>query len=95
MVIMIIFSVLSVVCVIGIAIYLNDKKKNINTNIKQSTNEETKEKGDKKSKKKLANLLQIKIKGNIVNLGNRYSNIIALENIEETSKKKKIDWNTF
>lgn len=82
MVIMIIFLVLSVVCVIGIAIYLNDKKKNINTNIKQSTNEETKEKGDKKSKKKLANLLQIKIKGNIVNLGNRYSNIIRLGNID-------------
>lgn len=81
MVIMIIFLVLSIAFVIGTAIYLNNKKKNINNNIKQSSNT-VQEKGHKKSKKQLSDILQIKIKGNIVCLGNRYSNIIKLGNID-------------
>lgn len=81
MVIMIIFLVLSVAFVIGTAIYLNNKKKNINNNIKQSSNT-VQEKGHKKSKKQLSDILQIKIKDNIVCLGNRHSNIIRLGNID-------------
>lgn len=72
MIIMIIFLVLGVVLVIGTAIYLNYKKKNINRDIKRS-NQVIKEKGNKKTKKQLADLLQIEIKDNIVCLGNRYS----------------------
>lgn len=82
MVIMIIFLILSVAFVIGTAIYLNTKKKNINNNIKQSSNTQAKEKGHKKAKKQLSDILQIKIKDNIVCLGNRYSNIIKLGNID-------------
>ena len=82
MVIMIIFLVLSVAFVIGTAIYLNNKKKNINNNIKQSSNAQPKEKRNKKTKKQLSDILQIKIKDNIVCLGNRYSNIIKLGNID-------------
>lgn len=82
MVIMIIFLVLSVTLVIGTAIYLNSKKKNINNNIKQSSPTEIKEKGKKKNRKQLADILQIKIKDNILCLGNRYSNIIRLGNID-------------
>lgn len=82
MVIMIIFLLLSVAFVIGTAIYLNNKKKNVNINIKQSSNIQPKEKGNKKTKKQLSNILQIKIKDNIVCLGNRYSNIIKLGNID-------------
>ena len=82
MVIMIIFLILSVAFVIGTAIYLNNKKKNINNNIKQSSNTQYKEKVHKKTKKQLSDILQIKIKDNIVCLGNRYSNIIKLGNID-------------
>ena len=78
MVIMIIFLVLSIILVIGTAIYLNNKKKNVNRNIKQNPNQQTKEKSNKKAKKQLADILQIKIKDNILCLGNRYSNIIRL-----------------
>ena len=82
MVIMIIFLVLSIILVIGTAIYLNNKKKNVNRNIKQNPNQQTKEKSNKKAKKQLADILQIKIKDNILCLGNRYSNIIRLGNID-------------
>ena len=82
MVVMIIFLVLSVALVIGTAIYLNYKKKNINRNVKQTSIQNTNEKGNKKTKKQLANILQIEIKDNIVCLGNRYSNIIRLGNID-------------
>ena len=76
MVVMIIFLVLTIAFVIGTAIYLNYKKNNINRNIKQSSNNNLKEKNKKKSKKQLADILQIKIKGN------RYSIIIKLGNID-------------
>ena len=51
MFIMSIFLVLTVVFVIGTAIYLNYKKKNNNSNLKQNDNKEAKEKGKKKSEK--------------------------------------------
>ncbi len=82
MVVMVIFLVLSVALVIGTAIYLNYKKKHINRNVTQISNQSTNEKGNKKTKKQLANILQIEIKDNIVCLGNRYSNIIRLGNID-------------
>lgn len=82
MVIMIIFLVLSIIFVIATAFYLNYKKKNINRDIKQTANQNTKEKSNKKSKKQLSDFLQIKIKDNIICLGNRYSNIIRLGNID-------------
>lgn len=82
MVIMIIFLVLSIIFVITTAFYLNYKKKNINRDIKQTANQNTKEKSNKKSKKQLSDFLQIEIKDNIICLGNRYSNIIRLGNID-------------
>ena len=81
MLIMIIFLVLSIALVIATAFYLNHKKKNINRNIKQDTNTNTKEKGHK-NKKQLKDLFQFEIKDNIICLGNRYSNIIRLGNID-------------
>jgi hypothetical protein len=77
---MIIFLVLTIAFIVGTAIYLNYKKNN--TGIKPNTNKETKEKTNTKDKKRLANILEIKIKDNIVCLGNRYSNIIRLGNID-------------
>lgn len=83
MVIMTIFLVLTVVFVIGTIIYLNYKKKNVNKHIKQSFNDtKTQEKGKKKSKKQLADLLEIRIKDNMICLGNRYSYVVRLGNID-------------
>lgn len=82
MIIMIIFLLLSVALVIGTAIYLNYKKKNINRNVKQNTTNEKTERTHKKAKKQLADLFQIQIKDNIICLGNRYSCIIKLGNID-------------
>ena len=82
MIIMIIFLLLSVALVIGTAIYLNYKKKNINRNVKQNTTKEKTERTHKKAKKQLADLFQIQIKDNIICLGNRYSCIIKLGNID-------------
>ena len=82
MVIMIIFLVLSVVFVIGTGIYLNYKKKNVNRDIKQISNTNIKEKSKKKTKKQLTDLLQIKIKDNIICMQNRYSTVIRLGNID-------------
>ncbi len=80
MVVMVIFLLLSILLVIFTAIYLTRKKKNIN--IKQNSNEYTKEKHKNKSKKQLSDILNIKIKDNIICLGNRYSIIIRLGNID-------------
>lgn len=82
MVVMLTFLILSIGMVIGTVIYLNNKKKNINKNIKQTVNTQTTVKGKRKTKKQLADILQIRIKDNIVCLGNRYSNIIKLGNID-------------
>ena len=81
MVIMIIFLMLSIAFVIGTAVYLNYKKKNINRSIKQDNYQEPKNKSHK-NKKQMKDLFQIEIKDNIVCLGNRYSNIIRLGNID-------------
>lgn len=82
MAIMILFLVLTVAFVIGTIIYLNYKKKNVNTKIKQSSTNQTQEKGKKATKKQLADLLEFKIKDNMICLGNRYSYVIRLGNID-------------
>ena len=79
---MIIFLILSIALVIGTAIYLNNKRKNLNNNMKQTPKSETKEKGKKASKKQLKDLFNIEIKDNILCIGNRFSNIIKLGNID-------------
>lgn len=81
MVIMIIFLVLTVVLVIGTVIYLNYKNKDINLNIKQNSNKQNNEKV-RNNKKRLLDVLQMKIKDDIVCVGNRYSKIIKLGNID-------------
>ena len=81
MVIMIIFLVLTVLFIIGTVIYLNNKKKNVNAP-KHSAETKDKDKSNKKGKKQLTDILQIKIKDNIICLGNRYSNVIKLGNID-------------
>ena len=81
MLIMIIFLILTVVFVIGTAIYLNNKKKNTNAP-KHSAEVKEQKKSNKKGKKQLTDILKIKIKDNIICLGNRYSNVIRLGNID-------------
>ena len=83
MVIMIIFLVLTVFFVIGTAFYLNNKKKNVNAPKHGiDTKDKNTDKNNKKGKKQLTDILQIKIKDNIICLGNRYSNVIRLGNID-------------
>lgn len=82
MVIMFVFLFLTIAFVIGTAVYLNRKKKTVNTNIKQDSKNNTREKSKKSNKKQLADIFDIKIKDNIICLGNRYSNIIKLGNID-------------
>lgn len=82
MIIMFIFLFLTVAFVIGTAVYLNRKKKTVNTNLKQDSKNDTKEKSKKGHKKQLADIFDMKIKDNIICLGNRYSNIIRLGNID-------------
>ena len=81
MVIMLIFLILSLVLIICTAVYINNKKNNINRNIKQDANQ-TREEKRHKNKKQLKDLFQIVIKDNIICIGNRYSNIIKLGNID-------------
>lgn len=81
MIVMIIFLVLSVLFIIGTVIYVKRKdKRNITTS--PLPNAETKKKDRKKDKKKLSNILQIKIKDNIICLGNRYSIVASLGSID-------------
>lgn len=82
MIIMFVFLFLTIAFVIGTAVYLNHKKKDVNTNVKQDSKNNTKENGKKSNKKQLADIFDIKIKDNIICLGNRYSNIIRLGNID-------------
>ncbi len=81
MIIMIIFLILTVLFVIGTAFYLNSKKKNVNLP-KHPTDSQNNNKTSKKGKKQLSDILQVKIKDNIICLGNRYSNVISLGNID-------------
>lgn len=81
--IMIMFLVLSVIFIVGTIIYLNSKNKKINTYKKQEFNTNTQDKKiKKKTKKQLSDILNIKIKDNIICLGNRYSTIVRLGNID-------------
>lgn len=78
MILMIVFLVLTLVFIIGTSIYLNNKKKNINSDIKPNQKQEN----NKNSKNKLSDILNIKISGNIISLGNRFSEVIKLGNID-------------
>ncbi len=77
---MILFLILTIAFIIGTALYLNYNKKNINNKSKSFI--EPKEKYIKRNKKQLVDLFDIKIKDNILCIGNRYSNIIKLGNID-------------
>lgn len=78
MIIMFIFLGLTIVFIIGTAIYLNKSKKQngFTQNIDKKENQ-----GKKVDKKKLENIFNFKIKDNMICIGNRYSNIIRLGNI--------------
>lgn len=78
MLLMIIFLLLSVVLIISTLVYLNYQKKNT----KASKIKSIKEKSKKRTKKQLIDILDIEIKNNIICLGNRYSNVIRLGNID-------------
>ena len=80
MALMILFLTLTVAFIIGTVIYLNYKKKNVN--VKQISPVNMQEKGKKTSKKELSDLLEFKIKDNIICLGNRYSYVLRLGNID-------------
>ena len=82
MVLMIVFLVLTIAFIIGTVIYLSYKKKNVNLKIKQSSPIENQLKGKKKTKKQLEDILEFKIKDNMICLGNRYSYVIRLGNID-------------
>ena len=95
MIIMAIFLILSVVFVILTVWYLNDKKKNVNKNIKQNTKSEKSIKSSKKTQKELTDILQFKIKDNIICLGNRYSCVIRLGNIDYNIHAKTTEFGYF
>ena len=78
MILMTVFLVLTLVFIIGTSIYLNNKKKNINSDIKPNQKQEN----NKNSKNKLSDILNIKISGNIISLCNRFSEVIKLGNID-------------
>ena len=85
MIIMIIFLVLTVIFVVATVVYLNKKKKKVDVVKEKSNNEDLKadkEKDKKKTKKQLADILQVKIKDNMICLGNRYSTVLRLGNID-------------
>ena len=82
MIVMIIFLALSVIIIIGTAIYLNIKKKENNTNTKAKIKDTEEKKSKTNKKKQLADILHLKIKDNIICLDNRYSSILKLGNID-------------
>ena len=83
MILMAVFLVMTLIFVIGTAIYLNNKKNNVNRDLKVNNKQkETKEKGSKKNKNQLSNILNLKIHDNIICLGNRYSQVLRLGNID-------------
>lgn len=82
MIIMIIFLVLTVISVLVTAFYLNYKKKTLNNNFKQTSTQLFTKKRKKNNKKQLSEILQMKIKDNIISIGNRFSMIIRLGNID-------------
>lgn len=82
MIAMIIFLFLTVVTILCTAYYLDYKKKKINNSVSSKNTENKKETTFAKSKNKLSDILEIKIKDNIICLGNRYSVIVKLGNID-------------
>ena len=83
MIVMIIFLVSSVLFIIGTVIYVKRKdKRNITTSPLPNAEIKEKKADKKKDKKKLSNILQIKIKDNIICLGNRYSIVASLGSID-------------
>lgn len=82
MIVFLIFTFLSILTIIVTTIYLNKKKKNDNKNVKENYKNDKKEKGNKRDKKQLSDILQIKIKDNMICVGNRYSSVIRLGNID-------------
>ncbi|MGN1271062.1 MAG: hypothetical protein ACI4UX_03705 [Clostridia bacterium] len=78
MLIMIILIVLSILFLIGTIIYSNYKKKNYNNKLeKQGLS-----KKNKKSNKNISDILDIQIKDCFIKVGNRYSSILRLGNID-------------
>ena len=78
--IMIIFLILSIVLVIVTAIYL--KFNNEKVNIKLKTNNEEKPKNNRKTKKQLSDILQIKFIKDMIYLKNRYSKVLELGSVD-------------
>ena len=81
MIIMIIFLVLSMVFLSGTVVYVNMKKKR-NNKVKQIEIGTTEEKGKRKRKKQLSDVLNIKIIDNVICIGNRYSIVMELGSID-------------
>lgn len=78
MLVMIILVILSIIFLIGAIIYSNYKNKNFNNKlVKQGL-----EVKNKKSNKNLTNILDIQIKECFIKVGNRYSSILRLGNID-------------
>lgn len=82
MIIMTIFLILTVIFVVGTVFYLKHKKKSQNLKLNQLSTNKQKENAHKSKRKQLTNLLDFKIKGNMICTGNRYSYIIRLGNID-------------
>jgi len=80
MTIMIVFVILTIFLIIVTAIYLSQKQNNSTKPL--TTSEEVKEESRGKSKKQLSDILEIKVKDNIICLGNRYSIIVKLGSID-------------
>lgn len=81
--IMIIFLILSITLAIGTAVYLSYKKQNTNKQIKQNPLEIEKIRSIQLTNKKhMSDILSIRINGNMICLGNRYSSIVRLGNID-------------
>ena len=78
MLLMIILVVLSILFLIGAIIYSNYKKKKYNNKLaKQGLSKE-----NKKSNKNISDILDIQIKDCFIKVGNRYSSILRLGNID-------------
>ena len=78
MAVMIILVSLSVVFLIGASIYVRYKNKNYDNKLKKQRLSQ--EKKNKKSNKNLYDILNIKIKDNVIKIDNRYSCILRLGN---------------
>ena len=75
-----ILIILSILLVIFTSIYASYKKKNYNAKLK--SNGISVEKENKKSNKNIADILDIQIKDKMIKVGNRYSSILKLGNID-------------